>query len=191
MSSTTTSGRSHPTASRADRASAASPTTTKPSNCSKARAPPGRGHGHRRSAQSWPSADGRMDQASPTSGPSLVPTFQPTRGSALQPPCARPRRPAEGSQSEGSQSAKLLVRGAGCRRRRSCSADLFPNGYTLSSPSGFRATASRTAFPLVSALLVGATGFEPVTPSVSDPTSLAGLYIGGVRDRGGSSESSR
>jgi hypothetical protein len=39
--------------------------------------------------------------------------------------------------------------------------------------------------------VVGATGFEPVTSSVSDPTSLRGPVHRMVRDPEGSSESRR
>jgi hypothetical protein len=47
------------------------------------------------------------------------------------------------------------------------SADLFPNGKVLSSPRRPCEGNGPAAFPLVSVLMVGATGFEPVTPSVS------------------------
>jgi hypothetical protein len=40
-------------------------------------------------------------------------------------------------------------------------------------------------------MMVGATGFEPVTSSVSDPTSRAGHEHQTVKDREGSSESPR
>jgi hypothetical protein len=44
---------------------------------------------------------------------------------------------------------------------------LFPNGKVLSSLCGRTKGKGSLAFPLVRALLVGATGFEPVTSSVS------------------------
>jgi hypothetical protein len=50
--------------------------------------------------------------------------------------------------------------------------------------------ALRVALPLVRALLVGATGFEPVTPSVSDPTSHYRRVQRMFKKREGWSESS-
>jgi hypothetical protein len=46
-------------------------------------------------------------------------------------------------------------------------ADLFPNGKVLSSPLDHTDAQGPAAFPLVRGLMVGATGFEPVTSSVS------------------------
>jgi hypothetical protein len=48
------------------------------------------------------------------------------------------------------------------------SADLFPNGEALSWPLRPCGGKSLPTFPLVRSLLVGATGFEPVTSSVSE-----------------------
>jgi hypothetical protein len=46
-------------------------------------------------------------------------------------------------------------------------ADRFPNGYVLSEELAAERTDTAEAFALVRSLWVGATGFEPVTPSVS------------------------
>jgi hypothetical protein len=51
--------------------------------------------------------------------------------------------------------------------RRSHPADLIPNRKVLSSPLRLLDAQDLAAFPLVSVVLVGATGFEPVTSSVS------------------------
>ena len=55
------------------------------------------------------------------------------------------------------------------------SADLFPNGKVLSSPLRRARGKGPAAFPLVRAYVVGATGFEPVTSSVSGKRSPAEL----------------
>jgi hypothetical protein len=50
------------------------------------------------------------------------------------------------------------------------SVERFPNGKVFSSPPRAHGAEDSTAFPLVRGHMVGATGFEPVTSSVSETT---------------------
>jgi hypothetical protein len=72
---------------QADSASAASPTTAKPSNCSKARTTARKGHGHRRSARSWP----RLMVARTKQAPHRVPLA--SEGGKRSATAVRPRTP--------------------------------------------------------------------------------------------------
>jgi hypothetical protein len=73
--------------------------------------------------------------------------------------CALPPERAANLRSTG--------RRADHRHRDPTSADLFPNGKVLSSPLRPCGGKGQAAFPLVRYHVVGATGFEPVTSSVS------------------------
>jgi hypothetical protein len=98
-------------------------------------------------------------------------------------------------------AAQLCAKAASDRRyagqradrasRRSESVERFPNGKVLSSPLRPCEGKGPAAFPLVRGGMVGATEFEPVTSSVSNPTSRAGHEHRTVRDRAGSAKSRR
>jgi hypothetical protein len=94
--------------------------------------------------------------------------LQPTEGSALRPLRARARHPERAANQRKYWSESRSP------SQSSNSADRFPNGKVLSSPLRPCQGKGPVVFPLVSVLLVGATGFEPVTASVSDPTDATG-----------------
>jgi hypothetical protein len=87
--------------------------------------------------------------------------LQPTEGSALRPLRARARHPERAANQRKYWSESRSP------SQSSNSADRFPNGKVLSSPLRPCQGKGPVVFPLVSVLLVGATGFEPVTSSVS------------------------
>jgi hypothetical protein len=81
---------------------------------------------------------------------------------ALSDRCAPRTRPGSACLINESTGQRASHRSRGLH-----SADLFLNGKVFSWPLRPCGGSGPTAFPLVSVLVVGATGFEPVTSSVS------------------------
>ena len=103
-------------------------------------------------------------QASPTSRPSLVRFDSPSRQrEVLYDRCAPTHATAKVAQPGGQRTGQSAEH----RHRDPQPADHFPNGKVFSWPLGRKDEQSPAAFPLVRAYVVGATGFEPVTSSVS------------------------
>jgi hypothetical protein len=88
-------------------------------------------------------------------------SVEPVQLSVLRPLCAVRAPLGDCSYPEKVLATEWLTP-KGCQRRRP-----LPNGKVLSSPLRPHEVQGSVAFPLVRALLVGATGFEPVTSSVS------------------------
>jgi DNA-binding CsgD family transcriptional regulator len=128
-----------------------------------------------RSPPSWPPSPGPPSRVEGTSG-RRVP------GTSPHPRTTTQRVSKVATTSSKALSNRCAACGVGdgqggCRQTRWQRArswqeprklrQLFPNGKVLSCPQGPYEGNGPASFPLVSAVLVGATGFEPVTSSVS------------------------